>query len=238
MNDPPAPTARPSAHGLRAGLAPRCIVCTLAPGAPLCVHCTADFFAADARRCRVCALRLPLASAAELCAECLRAPRHFDATVALADYAPPVAGMVLALKYGHRLELARVFGRLLASRLRRDDYADALLAPVPLAFERQAERGFNQAREIGRALAGALRLPPHPEPLLRTRHTPAQESLKREERRRNLRGAFAVRDAVAGRTVAVIDDVMTSGGTLDEIARTLKAAGAARVVNLIVARTP
>lgn len=225
------------APGWRALLAPRCIACAQAPGEPLCAGCAADFFAADARRCRHCALRLPAATAADACADCLRAPPQFDATVALADYAPPVSGMVLALKYGHRLELARVFGRLLAARLRREELADVLLAPVPLAFERLSERGFNQAREIGRALAGALRLPLHADLLLRTRHTPAQESLKRDERRRNVRGVFAVRGAVAGRTVVVIDDVMTSGGTLDEIARVLKAAGAMRVLNLIVART-
>ncbi|MFN7570887.1 MAG: phosphoribosyltransferase family protein [Betaproteobacteria bacterium] len=221
----------------RALLAPRCIACALAPGRPLCAGCAGDFFGAGERRCRHCALRLPAATAAEVCADCLRAPPQFDATVALADYAPPVSGMVLALKYGHRLELARALGRLLAARLHRDELAAALLVPVPLAFERQAERGFNQAREIGRALAAALGIRLHPELLLRTRHTPAQESLKRDERRRNLRGAFAVRGEVAGRTVAVIDDVMTSGGTLEEIARVLKAAGAARVVNLIVART-
>ena len=238
MNGRSAPTERPAAGGLRALLAPRCIACAHAAGNPLCAACATDFFAADVRRCRQCALRLPLGTATEVCAECLRAPPQFDTTAALADYRPPVSGMVLALKYGHRLELARVFGRLLATRLRRDDVADALLAPVPLAFERQAERGFNQAQQIARSLAGALRLSLHADLLLRTRHTPAQESLTRDARRRNLRGAFAVHREVAGRTVAVIDDVMTSGGTLGEIARVLKAAGAARVINLIVARTP
>jgi ComF family protein len=219
-------------------LAPRCTVCGVARAAPLCGGCEEDFFPMRQRRCRICALRLPAATSADACAACLKQPPHFDATQALADYAPPVSGLLLALKYGHRLELARLFGRLQAERLELAGLGPAQWTPVPLAYERQAERGFNQALEIGRALVAPLKIPLAPSLLLRTKHTPPQEALKRAERRRNLRGAFALRGAVAGRTIVVIDDVMTSGGTLDEIARVLKAAGAARVVNLIVARTP
>jgi ComF family protein len=233
MND--AANAAPG--GLAVLWTVRCPVCGAARGAPLCRGCAEDFFPATRRRCRQCALRLPPQTTAERCAGCLKQAPHFDATYALADYAPPVSGMLLALKYGHRLELARLLGRLLAARLPAAELTPAQLAPVPLAYERQAERGFNQALEIGRALAGALKLPLSPALLLRTRHTPPQEALKRDERRRNVRGAFAVQGEVAGKTIALIDDVMTTGGTLDEIARVLKAAGAARVVNLIVART-
>jgi ComF family protein len=162
--------------------------------------------------------------------------------VALADYVPPVDGLVVALKFGHRLELATLFGTLLAERLAPLARADTLLLPVPLAFERQAERGFNQAHEIARVAQRRLRCTLRDDILLRTRHCAPQEALKAEARRRNVRKAFAVRATsqaeVAGRAVIVLDDVMTSGATLDEVARVLKQAGAVRVTNAIVARTP
>jgi len=109
---------------------------------------------------------------------------------------------------------------------------------VPLAFERHAERGFNQAHEIARRVTAICGRPLRAEILLRTRHTAAQMDLALAERRRNVRGAFVARDELAAAHMVVIDDVMTSGATLDEIAAALKRAGAARVTNLVVARTP
>lgn len=223
---------------LRRWFAHRCAVCGIAPGAPVCAGCAADFFPADASRCAQCALRLVPTGGAVVCGRCLRETPRYDATFALADYAPPVDGMVIALKFGHRLEIARVFGELLAERMGERLPRDALLAPVPLAFERHAERGFNQAREIARIVARRLALPFAADALARVKHGVPQERLTLAARRRNVRGAFAVRADVRGRTVVVVDDVMTSGATLDEVAAVLKRAGAARVLNLVVARTP
>jgi ComF family protein len=224
---------------LRRLLSPRCIVCDLCAGDPLCSGCASDYFTADTLRCAVCGLRLPVsAQADERCGRCLREPPHFDATVALADYAPPVDRMVAALKFGGRLPLAGAFGLLLARAgrtLLRDCHA---ICPVPLAFERHAERGFNQAQEIARRVAACSGRPLRDDILLRTRHTAAQMDLALEERRRNVRGAFAARGELAAMNVVVIDDVMTTGSTLDEVAAALKRAGAARVANLVVARTP
>lgn len=225
-----------AAESLRRLVAPRCAVCDLHAGDPLCAGCARDYFDATAARCPACALRVPMAGCR--CGHCLRAPPHFDATVALADYAPPVDRMVAALKFNGRLPLADVFGRLLAraaAPMLRE--IDALCA-VPLAFERQAERGFNQAHEIARRIARDSRRPLRADLLLRTRHTAAQMQLPQDERRRNVRGAFAARANVAGLRVAVVDDVMTTGATLDEVAAALKRAGAASVLNLVVARTP
>lgn len=229
---------RAIAPTLRRWFAHRCAVCGIAPGAPVCTGCAADFFPADAVRCAQCALRLARAGDAVVCGRCLRETPRYDATFALADYAPPVDGMVIALKFGHRLELARVFGELLADRMGERLPRAALLAPVPLAFERHAERGFNQAREIARIVARRLALPFAADALARVKHGVPQERLTLAARRRNVRGAFAARADVRGRTVVVVDDVMTSGATLDEVAAVLKRAGAARVLNLVVARTP
>ena len=99
----------------RAGwIAPRCVVCALVPGSPLCEGCERDFFAPDAPRCERCAIRLGSASTG-WCGQCLAQPPHFDATATLADYVAPVSGMIAALKFSARLDLAEAFARLLAA---------------------------------------------------------------------------------------------------------------------------
>jgi ComF family protein len=218
-------------------LRPACAICATTPGAPqVCAACAADFLAADTPRCRCCGIAVPARVAR--CARCLRDAPHFDETIALADYRAPIDGLIVALKFAHRLDLAAVLGGLLARRAAGSGLAPTALAPVPLAAERLTERGFNQALEIGRAAAAVLGWPLEPRLLVRVRHAVAQESLDLAQRRRNVRGAFAVRGDVRGRAVTVIDDVMSSGATLDEVAAALKAAGATRVANLVVARTP
>ena len=223
---------------LRRRLAPRCVVCDFEEGDPLCRGCAEDYFATDAPRCASCALRLPAARGDDRCGSCLRAPPRYDGTVALADYAPPVDRMIAALKFGGRLPLAGAFGSLLARAAAPVLHDADALCPVPLAFERQSERGFNQSQEIARRVAADSGRPLRSDILLRTRHTSAQMDLALDERRRNVRGAFVARGDLRGMRVAVVDDVMTTGATLDEVAAALKAAGAARVTNLVVARTP
>jgi ComF family protein len=239
---PAASGSRRLAGRLAQGLfASRCALCGIAEGSPVCAGCAADFLPTDLHRCRVCALRLGPA-AGDLCGRCLRDPPAFDQTIALADYAAPVDGMVIALKFGHRLDVARVLGALLGRMVGQHTPVDALLAVVPLAYERQRERGFNQALELARAAAAAGGRVLLPQALQRIHHRPAQEGLTLQERRRNVRGAFVVARGeearLAGREVVVIDDVMTSGSTLDEVARVLRHAGVARVINAVIARTP
>lgn len=212
---------------------PSCAVCSLAPG-PVCRDCETDYFPVSRPRCEVCAL--PLHGGDTICGRCLSSPPHFDRATALADYAPPVDGMVLALKFGARLDLASVFGRLLAQRATPDERA--LVVPVPLSFERMSERGFNQSLQIARAYCAGTGARLAADAVRRIRHAPPQQALALDERRRNIRGAFSSSGQVAGRSVLVVDDVMTSGSTMDEVARTLAAAGAARVHALVVARTP
>jgi ComF family protein len=181
-------------------------------------------------------------AAAGRCGACLRSPPAFDATIALADYAPPVDGLIIRLKFGHRLDIAAALGRLLAAPVAARTAPDACVIPVPLAFERQRSRGFNQAREIARVAARLARRTLLDGAVLRAHHRTPQESLSLTQRRSNVRGAFVVpeaaRAALAGRRVVVVDDVMTTGSTLDEIARLLRDAGAAHIVNAVVARTP
>ncbi|MEO8187060.1 MAG: ComF family protein [Burkholderiaceae bacterium] len=226
-------------------LPPPCVVCGLEPGAPstsICQHCETDFFALETARCERCALRLPGANsgAPRVCGRCLAEMPHFDTTITLADYVSPVDGMVMALKFTARLDLAQFFGQLLASRLSAlsTSTKDSVVIPVPLAFERTRQRGFNQSHHIARAFAAAAGLRFLTDRLLRIRHTAPQQTLALNERRRNVRGAFAVEGSVSGQHVFVVDDVMTTGSTLNEVAHVLKQAGASQVNNLIVARTP
>lgn len=145
--------------------------------------------------------------------------------------------LLQAYKYGSALPLAAVFADMLADvvSVSGSEGLDAIV-PVPLVAGRLRERGFNQSHEIARRLAARRGLPVRPHWLVRTRATAVQADLDHGERARNVRGAFAAGGPVAGLRVAVVDDVMTTGATLEETARVLRAAGAAHVENWVVAR--
>ncbi|MCX7156844.1 MAG: ComF family protein [Rhodocyclales bacterium] len=209
-----------------------CFLCAAPSGdSLLCPPCIASLPRLTAEHCPVCALPTP---GANICGACLKQAPHFDATQAVFRYEFPLDRLIQSLKYVHRLASADFLGRALAqiaSPLRPD-----LILPVPLAPARLAERGFNQALEIARPLARALGAPMEISRIHRRRDTAPQASLPWKERTKNIRHAFECEIDLTGKTVLLIDDVMTTGATLDELARTLKAHGAARVENLVLAR--
>lgn len=182
--------------------------------------------------------------AKRLCGACLARRPAFDATVVAADYALPLDQLVMQLKFGARLALAPWCALALRDAvLARPSFAlPTLLCPVPLGRRRLAERGYNQALEIARPLAAALGIALQPRLALRARDTLAQSSVSPAERQANVRNAFTVAadcvGLVRGQHIGVVDDVMTSGRTLDELARLFKRFGAARVSNIVFARTP
>lgn len=148
--------------------------------------------------------------------------------------------MILALKYHARLSLVSFFALRMAEEVRRrlgENPADLVL-PVPLHPVRERERSFNQAQRLARALAAHLGLPCRSDLIMRARATAPQTRLDRRERRRNLRGAFAPREAscLRGATVLLVDDVLTTGSTAEACARLLKRAGAARVIAVTAAQ--
>ena len=171
------------------------------------------------------------------CAACERDQPAYDATLALYDFVFPVDAMVHALKYRHRLAMASFFGAALAARAHDFGAQADLVLPMPLHPRRLAERGFNQAVELARPLARARGLPLGLGTVRKLRDLPPQAGLDREARLRSPRGAFEGVDMLAGQRVIVVDDVMTTGATLDELARCLKRQGASWVGNLVVART-
>jgi ComF family protein len=215
----------------RVALAQDCALCGASSGeALLCAGCCADLPPLS-ESCPRCAQPSPRGAP---CGACLAAPPHFDRTVAVWRYAFPCDRLIHALKYRARLPVAVFFARALAARLaERVD----MVVPMPLHRSRLAERGFNPSVEIARALTrctgDALSLVA----ARRVRHTIPQAELPLDQRAANVRDAFSCSPGVRGRRVAVVDDVMTTGTTLDELARALKAAGALSVQNWVVART-
>jgi len=211
----------------------RCFLCRGVAGGVLCAACDAELPRLGAPRCPRCALASP---GGEPCGRCLARTPAYDATVAALSYEFPVDVLVHALKFRGELALAPLLGGLLAAVLpaERPDF----LVPVPLARARLRVRGFNQALEIAREAAREAGLRLAPQLVARARDTPPQIDLPHAERARNVRGAFRCAMPLEGACVAVVDDVMTTGATLHELAATLKRAGAGRVVNWVVARTP
>lgn len=209
-----------------------CFLCA-APGDDglLCPACSVSLPRLSAGRCPVCALPTPDST---ICGACLKRAPHFDATQAIFRYEFPVDRLIQSLKYAHRLASADFFGTALVQMAPR--HPD-LIVPVPLSAARLAQRGFNQALEIARPLAAALRVPFEISHIHRCRDTAPQAGLPWKERTRNIRHAFECEIDLTGKAVLVVDDVMTTGATLDELARTLKAHGAARVENCVLART-
>jgi ComF family protein len=206
-----------------------CYLCRGAAAGLLCAACDADLPRLAPPRCPRCALDSPRG---EVCGRCLTEAPHYDATVAALAYEFPADALVHSLKFRGELALAGLLGSMLLQRI--DSQPVDVVLPVPLSAGRLRERGYNQAVEIARHVTrGKLDLAL----CVRERDTPAQMDLPYAERRRNVRGAFRCTRSLAGQSVAVVDDVMTTGATLNEIALVLKQAGASRVTNWVVART-
>ncbi len=216
-----------------------CLLCRarLPAGEDLCPPCAASLPRPEAA-CPRCAA--PLAPGATgNCGACQQHPPAFDTAEAAFRYAAPVDRLIQDLKYHRRLALARVLGRRLAEHLAtRTTTLPDVIVPVPLHAARLRERGYNQSLELARAVAQQFDVPLATHgAVVRVRATVSQTQLAPEARARNLRNAFRVAGDFAGRHVALVDDVMTSGHTAGSLAKSLKRAGADSVSVWVVART-
>lgn len=208
-----------------------CLLCGTDSDHLVCADCACDLPFLPAACCPQCA---EPTLQGELCGHCLSNSPYFDSTVALYRYAFPVDRLVHSLKYGHQLAVAAWFGRRLAAAL--NDRGFGLILAMPLHPDRLRSRGFNQSQEIARTVCRRLGIPGGHGILQRRRATSPQADLPFKDRADNVRGAFECLTDVSGHHILVVDDVMTSGATMNECARVLKIHGAAKVTAAVVAR--
>ena len=222
---------------------PRCLMCGGAgrDGMDLCEHChqTLPF---NRTACVVCALPLPPSTPeGSVCGRCQNKPSHYDEAFSVFSYQQPVIWFIQQLKFNDRLTHARLLGDLLAA----SDCVEGIssdeavcILPVPLFKKRLRQRGFNQSIELARALSKKMRWPIDLNAVQRVRETVSQTGLDAKARRRNIRGAFKVVEVLSHKHVVIIDDVVTTGSTANELARVLKKSGVEKITVLSLARAP
>lgn len=218
---------------MQAFLGNSCLLCGVAAGDDFCSPCRESLPHLPAQHCVVCAL--PVTESA-ICGACLANPPAFDSSVAAVNYAFPVDALLHSFKYQANLAIAPVLAELLAAQIDTDALPDVIV-PMPLHATRLRERGFNQALEIARHVSKKFRVPLMAAKCRRVKDTPSQTGLPWKERENNIRNAFECEADLAGKRIAILDDVMTTGATLNELAKVLRKRGAIHVTGWVVART-
>ncbi len=199
--------------------------------------CSACICALPWNDCACTACAQPLAQPG-LCPDCARRAPPYDLAWAAFRLEAPIQHCIHALKYHADFTQAQLLGTLMAQQRQQHESLPQVLLPVPLHPGRLRHRGYNQALELTRAISKLLQIPVLPDDAVRRRATEDQIGQTAAARRRNMRGAFALRRPLTGLHVALIDDVMTTGATLAELARSCRRAGAARIEVWAAARTP
>lgn len=211
----------------------RCVLCSAQAeqSYALCQACFNDLPWHNQTQCIQCAT----ATNHILCGQCLKSPPAFDATHAALRYDFPLSALMQRYKYGDSLQLSRLFAQLMMTHKKMQ--AIDLIIPMPLHPTRLKERGFNQSLEIARCLAKQQHIALDYTSCTRTKFTPPQASLPLKDRVNNVRGVFSCNAHFPKLRIALIDDVMTTGASLNELAKTIKHAGASHVECWVVART-
>jgi ComF family protein len=211
-----------------------CVLCgSMSRNGLWCDACDAALPYHNAPHCPVCAL--PTAQG-EVCGRCQKKPPAFTGTITVYSYQFPVDKLIQAMKYREQLALSRIFAEKLAQRTDPGRLPDYLI-PMPLHPAKLQSRGYNQAQLIAAPLAKLLNIPLLAHACRRLRDTPSQTSLPWQARGRNVRGAFACDMNLSGKHIALVDDVMTTGASMNELASAVKKCGAGEISAWVVART-
>ncbi len=215
-----------------------CTLCSRAldAGIDFCSDCLGEL-PFNEQACPCCALPVSGADGL-LCGSCLRQTPPYTASYVPLLYQPPVSNLIGEFKFRNKLHMAGPLSRLFCEQLPPGFGLPDLILPVPLHPSRLRERGFNQALELARGVAATLDLKLDWRGCRRIRATQPQIGLDESERRKNLRAAFVANSDLAGRHVALFDDVVTTGTTVAAASLALRRAGAARVDIWALARTP
>ena len=211
-----------------------CVLCGIATDQDLCEPCYNHLPQLPINHCPICLWPVPTA---EVCGACLKKPPAFTRTIAALRYTYPVDALIHSLKYQANLAVAPILADLLITRLRIIERMPDIILPMPLHPIRLRERGFNQAMEISRYISKQMGITLLPDSCSRIKHTPPQTGLPWYARQKNIRKAFSCKIDLTGKHVALVDDVMTTGATLNELARILRKQGAAEISNWVIART-
>ncbi len=217
---------------------PRCLLCQQ-PGIDkldICANCYAQL-PWNTRSCKQCAI--PLADKNEtevLCGHCQKKAPFFDAAYSVFRYEADIVNMVHQFKFHQKLAFGRLLGTLISHKIQNLPVKPDCILPVPLFKSRLRHRGFNQSIELANVLSRALQIPVLTNHVVRTRNTETQTGLNAKQRRKNIKGAFEMVKPVLVKHVAIVDDVITTASTVNELARILKRGGTERVDVYSVAR--
>lgn len=223
---------------LKSSLFPQaCLLCSSKNGADfgICTNCLNDLphhSPSHAASCPQCGL---LSFEGQLCGACIASPPDFDATKALFRYEYPISQVLQQYKYNQQLFLAETFAELMMQKIQAHNID--LIIPMPLHPSRLQERGFNQSLEIARIISKRLKIKVNSQAVSRIKQSPPQASLPLKERVKNMKGAFACHQDLSSLRIALIDDVMTTGASLNALAKAVKAKGATHVECWLIART-
>ena len=212
-----------------------CVLCDIPTKKDLCEPCYNHLPQLPLNQCPICLWPVPTA---EICGACLAEPPAFTRTIAALRYTFPVDAMIRALKYETDLAIAPILANFFITRFKATEkIIPDVIIPMPLHPIRLRERGFNQAMEISRYISKHMGITLLPDSCQRIKHTPPQTGLAWKDRQKNIRKAFSCKIELSGKHVALVDDVMTTGATLNELAKILRKQGAAEISNWVIART-